>query len=88
MNILSGIVDDLILLNPGQKLLGQMLAAGLLVHCGFYFDLDVTGLKNLDDLLNHQIIFPIDTNIYFFMKYKNKFHLIIYLLCIYQANKF
>lgn len=34
-----GIVDDLILLNPGQKLLGQMFAAGLLVYYGFCFDL-------------------------------------------------
>ena len=30
---------------------------------GFYFDLDITGLHNLDELLGYDCIFPVDQNI-------------------------
>ena len=30
---------------------------------GFYFDLDITGLYPLDDLLDYDCVFPVDTNI-------------------------
>ena len=35
---------------------------------GFYYDLDMKGLNSLDDLLNYECVFPIDTNINKYME--------------------
>lgn len=40
---------------------------------GFYFDLDITGLKSLSDLCDKSCIFPIDTHISQIMYIKDRF---------------